>query len=121
MPIEMTCACGRDLYLRDELAGKQIRCPDCQRTVTVPFAIRPVVLQEAPEAAVGTAQSPGYDPLSDRSEEPKPQPPAPRPMPPRAPGPGGRGTNASKVVGGLAMVLAGGVMIAVGPKDCNHI
>jgi hypothetical protein len=42
--------------------------------------------------------------------------------PPRTPGPaGGRGTNASKVVGGLAMVLAGGVMIAVGPKDCNHI
>jgi len=121
MPIEMMCACGRDLYLRDELAGKQIRCPDCQRTLTVPFAIRPVMLEEAPEAHGGQKTAPEYDPLSDRSDEPKPQPPAPRPMPPRAPGPGGRGANASKVVGGLAMILAGGVLIAVGGKDCNHI
>lgn len=121
MPIELTCECGRDLYLRDELAGKQIRCPDCQRTLTVPYAIRPVVLEEAaPESAA--APAPPYDPLRDRSEEPKPPPPAPRPLPPRAPTPAGAGgANASKVVGGLAMILAGGVLIAVGGRDCNHV
>src|SRR5438045_4316554 len=120
MPIELTCQCGRDLYLRDELAGKQVRCPDCLRTLTVPYAIRPVVLEEAPDAAA--AHAPGYAPLRDRSEEPKPVEPAPRPLPPLAPRPGtGGGVNASKVVGGLAMILAGGVMIAVGGAPCGHV
>src|SRR5438552_1073441 len=101
MPIELTCQCGRDLYLRDELAGKQVRCPDCLRTLTVPYAIRPVVLEEArPDAAAAHADASGYDPLRDRSEESKPVEPAPRPLPPLAPRPGTGGVNASKVVGG---------------------
>ena len=123
MPIDLKCQCGRELYLRDELAGKLIRCPDCQRTLTVPYAIRPVILEEAPPE-FGPAQTPSYDPLRDRSEEAKPLEPAPvsRPVPRRPPGlPGNRGVNASKVVGGLAMILAGGVLIAVGGAPCGHI
>jgi hypothetical protein len=117
MPIEFKCECGRDLYLRDELAGKQILCPECRRTLTVPFAIRPVVLEEAPPEP---GRAPGYDALGERSEEPKPVRLEPRPLPPRAPGQAG-GVNASKVIGGLAMMIAGGVMLAVGGMGCNHL
>ena len=119
MPIEFTCECGRDLYLRDELAGKQVRCPDCRRTLTVPYAIRPVVLEEAPpELLAAPVQAPGYDALGDRSEEPRPTQPPLRPLPPR---PAGGGVNPSKVIGGLAMMLAGGVLIAVGGAPCGHV
>ena len=37
MPIAVSCNCGRDLNLRDELAGKTIRCPNCSGTVQVPY------------------------------------------------------------------------------------
>src|SRR5262245_11493181 len=43
MPIAITCTCGRDLSLRDELAGKLIRCPACAGTVQVPFPAEEVV------------------------------------------------------------------------------
>ena len=34
MPIEWTCECGKRLRLRDELAGKKVRCPACGQTLT---------------------------------------------------------------------------------------
>ncbi len=36
MPIALTCDCGRALRVKDELAGKKIRCPECKSTLTVP-------------------------------------------------------------------------------------
>ncbi len=36
MPIELSCDCGRALRLKDNLAGKKIRCPDCQSVLSVP-------------------------------------------------------------------------------------
>lgn len=41
MPIELTCECGKQLRLRDDLAGKKVRCPACARLVTV-GAVSPV-------------------------------------------------------------------------------
>lgn len=38
MAISLRCDCGRKLKLRDELAGKEIRCPDCAEVLTVPKA-----------------------------------------------------------------------------------
>src|SRR5687768_10465881 len=35
MAIQTSCSCGRRLVLRDELAGKVIRCPECARDVAV--------------------------------------------------------------------------------------
>lgn len=43
MPIAISCTCGRDLSLRDELAGKLIRCPACAGTLQVPFPAEEVV------------------------------------------------------------------------------
>ena len=29
MPIQIACACGKKLNVRDELAGKKVKCPAC--------------------------------------------------------------------------------------------
>jgi hypothetical protein len=36
MPIELNCDCGRALRVKDTLAGKKIRCPECQSILKVP-------------------------------------------------------------------------------------
>jgi len=36
MPINLTCACGKKLSVKDELAGKRLKCPACQSTLAIP-------------------------------------------------------------------------------------
>ncbi len=36
MPIRVSCPCGRQLNVSDEVSGKLIRCPECSGTVRVP-------------------------------------------------------------------------------------
>lgn len=36
MAIRLKCKCGKDLSLKDEFAGKTIRCPACKETLKVP-------------------------------------------------------------------------------------
>ncbi len=36
MPIAVRCQCGKSLNVRDDLAGKAIKCPGCQQVVRVP-------------------------------------------------------------------------------------
>jgi len=43
MPIELKCSCGRDLYLRDELADLTIRCPACAGAIAVPSGSEEIV------------------------------------------------------------------------------
>jgi hypothetical protein len=38
MPLVVTCDCGKSLKVKDSLAGKRIRCPECQELLTVPAA-----------------------------------------------------------------------------------
>jgi len=42
MAIEIKCSCGRALNLRDELAGRHIRCPACAATLQVPGGVEVV-------------------------------------------------------------------------------
>lgn len=42
MPITFSCACGQQLEMADEYAGRQARCPACRAVVTVPSATAPV-------------------------------------------------------------------------------
>jgi hypothetical protein len=37
VPIKFLCVCGRALKARDELAGKQTRCPACSSVVKIPM------------------------------------------------------------------------------------
>jgi hypothetical protein len=36
MPIDLSCDCSRALRVKDELAGKRIRCPQCKSILAVP-------------------------------------------------------------------------------------
>lgn len=36
MPISVGCKCGRKFRVKDEAAGKKVRCPDCQKILLVP-------------------------------------------------------------------------------------
>ena len=37
MPIEVSCAeCDKELRVKDELAGKKIKCPGCAAVIAVP-------------------------------------------------------------------------------------
>lgn len=56
MAIQLQCTCGRSLTLRDELAGKIIRCPACAGALTVPSAAEEVV--EVVEEAVAIGPPP---------------------------------------------------------------
>lgn len=36
MPIALSCPCGRSLNVKGDLAGRKIRCPECQDVLKVP-------------------------------------------------------------------------------------
>jgi hypothetical protein len=49
--ISVSCSCGRALKLRDDVAGKKIKCPACQAVIEVPGAAsEPDLLPEEPAA-----------------------------------------------------------------------
>ncbi len=46
MPIPVKCACGKKFSLKDELAGRKVKCPACQQVLSVP---KPQVVEEPDE------------------------------------------------------------------------
>lgn len=38
MPIQLKCSCGKSVSVRDELAGKAVKCPGCQSVLRIPTA-----------------------------------------------------------------------------------
>ncbi len=38
MAIQVTCTCGKSLSVKDELAGRKVKCPACQKPLRVPAA-----------------------------------------------------------------------------------
>jgi hypothetical protein len=38
MPISFECSCGKKMSAKEEFAGRRLRCPECQRVVTIPKA-----------------------------------------------------------------------------------
>jgi hypothetical protein len=36
MPIPLQCDCGRSMRVKDELAGRKVKCPQCAAVLTVP-------------------------------------------------------------------------------------
>jgi hypothetical protein len=85
MPIAMTCTCGRALTLRDELAGKLIRCPSCAGTLNVPIAAEEIV----EDVVAGPPPlPPALPPRSAQQKErdiavAPPPPPRPKPKEPK--------------------------------------
>ncbi|MCI0682601.1 MAG: hypothetical protein L0Y71_10895 [Gemmataceae bacterium] len=76
MPIAIRCTCGRDLTLRDEVAGKVIRCPACAGTLQVPVPAEEVVEEVAagpPPLPPPRSQSKERD-IDDRDLDVEPPP-----------------------------------------------
>jgi hypothetical protein len=83
MPIPLDCACGRSLRVKDELAGRKVKCPQCGGVLAVP---EPPAAEEDDEVRL--------IPLDDSEEEARPAEkksrPDPKQMVQTAPRPAGR-------------------------------
>jgi hypothetical protein len=67
MPILLSCACGKKLRVKDDLAGKRLKCPACAAVLVVP-----------PAGTPGAADGPGAEKVAAAKEPRKPaRPPAP--------------------------------------------
>ena len=79
MPILILCACGRSLRVKDEFAGKKVRCPSCSQVLTAPRAADEgsdeealkFLLEESP-ADQPPARSPQVDHSMTADEPPSP-------------------------------------------------
>src|SRR5262245_54237271 len=56
MPITLSCTCGKALKLKDELAGRRVRCPACSGVLTVPAAEEEIIETELTEEPDATAE-----------------------------------------------------------------
>ncbi|MFA6318594.1 MAG: hypothetical protein WC943_14390, partial [Elusimicrobiota bacterium] len=92
--LDFECACGAKYRLKDELAGKSVRCPKCSKVSTVAGGGLGIVLKAPPSAppkdpyqtdpkmplpAAPQAQNPPSAPIPQpaASIQPPPQPPTP--------------------------------------------
>ncbi len=57
MPILLSCGCGKKLRVKDELAGKRVKCPDCAKVLLVPAAELPEPDEEILEVAAPARQA----------------------------------------------------------------
>jgi hypothetical protein len=62
MPIRVNCSCGKAFQVKDELAGKRVKCPACQKVLTAPAAND---LEEEPKAP--PKQAPAAAPRSNKT------------------------------------------------------
>lgn len=51
MPIQLKCTCGKAVSVRDELAGKAVKCPACQSVIRIPAAVNAKPTSAAAKAA----------------------------------------------------------------------
>src|SRR4051812_40620692 len=72
MPILARCpgaACGQAVKVKDEFAGKKMRCPRCQGVIAIPAAAAPLPTDSAPPARMKPRPAPAI-------AQPKPGPEA---------------------------------------------
>jgi hypothetical protein len=106
MPIAVTCTCGRAMQIKEEFAGRKVRCPDCRGVVVVPTPEREAdpehdaleVLMAEPQVEEGRETKPYPSSVATRrsqplrgedkdeagiQEAPRPRPPVDEPRPRR--------------------------------------
>ncbi len=81
MAISFQCTCGRDLRVKDELAGRRVRCPNCSSILTIPKAAQPDIEYNAGDVLLAeTPGNPEKEPESEESEVPTSTAIADRPL-----------------------------------------
>jgi hypothetical protein len=93
MPISLQCTCGKAYRIKDELAGKKIRCSACNKVIAVPIpepetpteedAMAFLLTDDAPAATSGNNASSTdiqeHAPLPKSDDRVIEKPPAPKP------------------------------------------
>jgi hypothetical protein len=92
MPIPVTCRCGKKMNVKDEAAGKRVRCPACQQLVNIP-----VPEAEEPIEAIEIPEEPEL--LEEDEETPRPKKKKKRPREKRS------NTLLYSLIGGGALLL----------------
>jgi hypothetical protein len=100
MSISVSCQCGRDLRVKQEYAGKRIRCPDCKGVVAVPTE-EAAPAAEQPVPAQPESEKPAAAP-AERKQSRKRPPVQPNLLP----------WMLGAAVAGV-LILGGGVIAAV--------
>ncbi|HXG12251.1 MAG TPA: hypothetical protein VNK04_21025 [Gemmataceae bacterium] len=75
MPIPLKCACGRSFAVKDELAGKKVRCPYCRGIIAIPEFAQEVGEEEAIQTRPGgkpAKESSRRSSVQDRPPKDKP-------------------------------------------------
>ncbi|MBI3464764.1 MAG: DUF1559 domain-containing protein [Planctomycetes bacterium] len=95
MAINVACQCGKAFRVKDEVAGRRVKCPACGRVLDIPEERSAPPLEVFPDAdhlgSLQNAASMGYDPLGQSGGYPA--------LPPR------RGSHDGLIKG--LMILAG--------------
>jgi hypothetical protein len=88
MPIKVQCACGKAFAAKDELAGKTVKCPGCQKPLKIPGEGPPAKTTAKAtngQSAAGAAKPAANKPTATKTAAPKPaavkQPAAAQPAP----------------------------------------
>ena len=123
MPIPFSCGqCGRKLRVKDELAGKQIYCPDCKSMLSVPYADQgATAVQESPAEAL-PAESADRNSLPDDASQAPVRQARPRdggwdtepPPQKQKPTGGGFGSINAGMGGGIAMMAVAAIWFVLG-------
>lgn len=71
MPIKFNCACGKTLQVKDEFAGRRVKCPACSAVATVPAA----------DPGFEVVNDPGFEVVDTPAAPPPVQSAIPRAMP----------------------------------------
>jgi hypothetical protein len=76
MPIKVQCACGKAFAAKDELAGKTVKCPNCQQPLKIPAAT-PAAAKAPAKPAAAAAAKPGQAKPTVAAKPASPAKPAP--------------------------------------------
>ncbi|HYE99311.1 MAG TPA: trypsin-like peptidase domain-containing protein [Planctomycetota bacterium] len=68
--IHVACPCGKEADVRDDLAGKKVRCTGCKQLLTVPGPEQPLLLDDPPTPPKIDAPKPAPPPVVESPPEP---------------------------------------------------
>ena len=71
MAISLTCECGKKLAVKEELAGKRVKCPSCESLITVPSLADEPPPRKRPAAAVDDDEDQGDEEARPRKKKKK--------------------------------------------------
>ena len=69
--ISVDCSCGKSLRVKDELAGRKVRCPACSHPLSIPAAQAEEVFEEEWDDTPEPEEEPAARPVRSAAKKPK--------------------------------------------------